>query len=416
MNLSCRSTGRPALTPHAIDTGAVIITGYAARKENAEAIVELFSRWAGKFVCATAGPKLEAMLAAHGSGAVAVSRETGKAVMNVDIGGGTSKVVIIKDGLVADIASIFVGSRVVAMDREGRVTRIEEAACLAAGELGLDLACGACLAAGDKQAIADLLARSLVELIEREELSPFTRRLMETAPLTCREPIDILMFSGGVAEYIYGHEILDYGDLGPCLGDKIKERLAATPLGGIVREPAERIRATVMGASQYSLQVSGNTIFLSENAVLPKRNLQVVKVRIEEETPTQQGVEASLRRALGRYDIDATSPPFPMALAIEVTPETIPGPDLLRCLTEGIVSAFRHSLAGMDSLVLILDIDLAHLMGNLLWEKLGPSREILCLDGIEVGDLDYIDIGAEIESSRTVPVVVKNLVFSKGSV
>ena len=75
------------ITPDAVDTGAVIITGYAARKENAGGIVNLFSRWAGKFVCETAGPIMEGMMAAYGSGAVLRSKKTGKTVMNVDIGG-----------------------------------------------------------------------------------------------------------------------------------------------------------------------------------------------------------------------------------------------------------------------------------------------------------------------------------------
>ncbi len=403
------------MTPDAVDTGAVIITGYASRKENAEAIVNLFSQWAGKFVCATAGPQLEGMMAAHGSGAVSWSKETGKTVMNVDIGGGTSKVVVIKWGSVVDTSSIFVGSRVIAVDPSNQVTRIEESAQLAARELGIDLKLGALLSVSEQKAIVDLLTSCLFEVLERKALSPFTQRVMETSPLRYQGTIDTLMFSGGVSEYIYGYEKSDFGDIGPYLGERIKRRISDSAFGTMLQEPSERIRATVMGAAQYSLQVSGNTIFVSSPATLPKRNLQVVKVCVEGESPTAEWVEGSVRQALSRYDIDKFESNSPIALAVKLPPEATPSPALLKNLSQGVLSALDGALTGVHSIVLIFDIDIANLMGNILAEKLEFSKDVVCVDGIEVGDLDYVDIGAEIESSRTVPVVVKNLVFLKGS-
>jgi len=403
------------IAPDAVDTGAVIITGYAARKENARAIVNLFSRWAGKFVCATAGPNLETMMAAYGSGAVRRSRETGKTVMNIDIGGGTSKVAIIRDGVIIDTASLYVGSRVVARDKAGRLERMEESGGLAAKELGLGLGMGTVLSDDGRKAIAEILAGALFELIGRKEPSPFTQRLMETSLLRYHGEIDCIMFSGGVAEYIYGHERADFGDLGPFLGEKIRERVADPGFGIALQEPEERIRATVMGAAQYSLQVSGNTIFISNDSVLPQRNLQVIKVCVEKGKPTAEDVAGSVRSALNRYDIDSLQAAGPVALSINVSPEAAIGPALLRSLTQGILSAWNESFADACPLVLIFDMDIANLVGSILAEKSGHARGILCVDGIEVGDLDYVDIGREIQSSRTVPVVVKNLVFSKGT-
>ena len=198
-------------TPDIVDTGAVIITGVAARKESDEAIGDLFSHWAGKFVCATAGPNLETLMAAHGSGAVAHSEETGKTVMNVDIGGGTTKVAIVESGSVIETSSIFVGSRVIAMDESGRVIRIEESAGMAAKELGIDLKLGTPLSVDDQKTIVDMLTKSLFELLERKALSPFTQKLMELPPITYRDEVDIIMFSAGVAAYIYVHEKADFG-------------------------------------------------------------------------------------------------------------------------------------------------------------------------------------------------------------
>ena len=401
------------ITPEAVDTGAVIITGYAARKENAGGLVNLFSRWAGKFVCETAGPNLESMMAAYGSGAVRRSKETGKTVMNVDIGGGTSKIAIIRAGTVVETAALFVGSRAIVTDSSGRLVRMEAAGSLAAKEIDIELKPGASPAAAEQEALADILTQSLFELIDRKSPSPFTQRLMETAPIRYKDKIDLIMFSGGVAEYIYGYEQSDFGDLGPYLGEKIRRHISDSEYRMMLRIPEERIRATVMGAAQYSLQVSGNTIFISSNVTLPLRNLQVVSVRLDRADPTADSIATSIREALARYDFDSRAPTGTVALALDIASSLEIGPAFLRNLTAGILSTANDYFETGAPVILILDIDIANLVGNILAEKFEHSRKILCIDGIDVGDLDYIDIGMEIQSSRTVPVVVKNLVFSQ---
>ena len=90
------------LTPRDIDTGAIILTGEAIRRDNARAIADLFAAQRGNFVCATAGHNFEALLAAHGSGAVAFSAERRCRVLNIDIGGGTTKLAVAECGRVSD--------------------------------------------------------------------------------------------------------------------------------------------------------------------------------------------------------------------------------------------------------------------------------------------------------------------------
>ncbi|MHA1952749.1 MAG: ethanolamine ammonia-lyase reactivating factor EutA, partial [Candidatus Heimdallarchaeaceae archaeon] len=108
-----------------IDTGAVIITGESAKKENAEELVKALAHKAGKFVCAAAGPNFESVIAAMGSGAVNYSKNEMKTVMNVDIGGGTSNIAIVKDGEIVDAACVNVGGRLLAFDQENKIVRIE---------------------------------------------------------------------------------------------------------------------------------------------------------------------------------------------------------------------------------------------------------------------------------------------------
>src|SRR5207245_9315176 len=96
--------------PDEIDTGALILTGVAVRRRNARAIGELFARQAGKMVAVSAGDSLETVMAAHGSGAAARSIRAGATVMNVDVGGGTSKIAICADGRVSDLTALDVGA------------------------------------------------------------------------------------------------------------------------------------------------------------------------------------------------------------------------------------------------------------------------------------------------------------------
>ena len=89
--------------PDKVDTGAVIVTGETAKKQNAAQIVERLSNDTGKFIAATAGPNFESLLAAMGSGATNRSKEKKNTVLSCDIGGGTSNMAISKNGDVSDL-------------------------------------------------------------------------------------------------------------------------------------------------------------------------------------------------------------------------------------------------------------------------------------------------------------------------
>src|SRR4029077_16347577 len=119
-----------------IDSGAVILTGEAIKRKNAKAIDELFAEEAGKFVCATAGHKLECTLAAHGSGAVRLSRKRSQCLLHVDMGGGTTKLALIENGKIVGVGAFAVGGRLLAQDASGAWTRIDDPARLGIEDLG----------------------------------------------------------------------------------------------------------------------------------------------------------------------------------------------------------------------------------------------------------------------------------------
>jgi ethanolamine utilization protein EutA len=394
----------------AVDTGAAIVTGEAARKTNAETILKLFAREGGRFVCAAAGPRLEAIMAAHGSGAVARSHDGGP-VLNVDIGGGTTKLAVCRGGEVVETAVINVGGRLLAHEH-GRVTRLEEAGALLAESARGALAPGDPVDEPERAAVAqEMVARMvdcLFEVIERRPLSPLTRRLMHTEPLAGAEAIGGLMLSGGVAEYVYGRERRRFGDLGEMLGAAIRERLDEHPLGALLVEADEGIRATAIGAAQHTVQVSGSTIFHPGPGRLDLRNLPVFPVRLSDPL-SARGVARAVRIAVDGQDPELLAGPIALAIRWEFGPSY----EELRALGEGVIRALWPRQAAV---VLAFDGDIARLVGRLMVEELGAGPNLVAIDQLELSSFDYIDVGEPLPASGIVPVVIKSLVFRRAPV
>src|SRR4051812_46869769 len=127
------------LHPDDIDAGVVILTGEALRRENAEGIAGVLAEQGGEFVCATAGHHMEAMLAAYGSGAARTSNELGKRILNIDIGGGTTKLGLVQAGKVLATAAVHIGGRLLVADENGTIVRLDPAGKRLAKLAGFDL-------------------------------------------------------------------------------------------------------------------------------------------------------------------------------------------------------------------------------------------------------------------------------------
>jgi ethanolamine utilization protein EutA len=394
------------VVPADVDTGVVILTGEALRRRNAELIATVVSERAGDLVCKTAGHHMEAMLAAYGSGAVRVSHEHGLRLLNVDIGGGTTKLTLIDGGRITATAAFHVGGRLIAAD-DGVVTRLEPGGTRHAERAGIRLRLGATVSARQLATIGTRMADELIAVLGgRPAGDP---ALWLTRPLSPPGSLDGLMFSGGVAEYVYGVERRDFGDLGPSLGAAVARADHADRLPAPVLPAAARIRATVLGASQYTVQLSGITSFVgSPERTLPRRNLPVANPRYDlGETVAVAEVGAEIRRHVGRFGF---APSDDVALALHW--DGPPDYSRVRALAEAVATGLNDRIGAGATVYLVLDGDIARTLGLILSEELGVRNDLVVLDGLVLRDFDYVDLGRVRQPSGTVPVTIKSLVFS----
>jgi ethanolamine utilization protein EutA len=394
-----------------VDSGAVILTGEALKRRNARAIAELFSEEAGKFVCASAGHHMECQMAAHGSGAVALSRGHNATLLNVDIGGGTTKFALIEKGRILATSAIAVGGRLIVEDGDNGLTRIEPPAEEVANTLGIALAPGKPLAAADRKRIATRMARMVMGMIDLRRPGDLARRLLVTEAwpaALANKGIDAMTFSGGVAEYLYKRESRHFGDLGSDLAEELRHALAHRRDLPPVWDPGQGIRATVIGAAQFSVQISGNTILIADPDKLPLQNLPVLacdfalgdEVRSE---AVSDGVRAALTRA------DFAEGESPIALSFPWHGD--PSHARLAAVAAGICAALPRTIAEEMPLVLLIDGDVGKSLGRLIRHEIAPTADVIAIDGVQLKEFDYVDIGSVIALTNVVPIIIKSLLF-----
>jgi len=399
------------LHPDDIDAGVVILTGEALRRENAEAIAGLLAEQRGEFVCASAGHHMEAMLAAYGSGAARVSHDSGKRILNVDIGGGTTKLAIVDRGKVIATAALHVGGRLVVVDEAKRIARLDPAGKRLAAMAGLHWHRGDTVDAAAMERVAAWMADAVLASVAARPLPESAGDLFLTDPLPDSGGIDGVMFSGGVAEYVYQREARDFSDLGRLLGLALRRKLDAGALPWPLLPPGECIRATALGASEYSVQLSGNTIYISDpGALLPRRNLQVLQPSyVCGERIDADALAQAIREHFRAFDLVEGEREAALALRWEGTPSY----ERVAAFALGIRRGLAGTVAGGMPVYIMVDGDIAQTLGAILRDEMGVASEILVIDGVILRDFDYVDLGRIRMPSQTVPVTVKSLVFSQ---
>src|SRR5258706_121570 len=354
-----RAFADAGLHPDDIDAGVVILTGEALRRENAQAIAGLLAEQRGEFVCASAGHHMEAMLAAYGSGAARVSHDTGKRILNIDIGGGTTKLAIVDRGKVTATAALHVGGRLVVVDEAKRIARLDPAGKHLAARAGLRWNRGDVVDAAAMERVAAWMADAVLASVAARPVPEQVGELFLTERLPDPEGVDGVMFSGGVAEYVYQRETRDFGDLGRLLGLALRKKLDAGALPWPLLPPGECIRATALGASEYSVQLSGNTIYISNpGTLLPRRNLQVLQPSyVCEEHIDPEKLAAAIGEHFKAFDLIEGESETALALRWE----GIPSYERIAALAQGIRRGLSNTISERMPLYVMVDGDIAQI-------------------------------------------------------
>lgn len=372
-----------------VDTGAVIITGETSRKENAAGVLSALAEMAGDFVVATAGPHLESVLAAKGAGAVDFSRSTGKTVLHMDIGGGTSNLALIADGKIVETGCLNVGGRLLKLEENGKVTYVSpvlEGLC--------DLRVGDAATPGQVQAVAERLVQALEMAAGLARPTGLLEKLTtEGAAMAVPQQVPVLSFSGGVADCIEKERPwLKFGDIGPILGQTIrKSKLCA----GEYRLGEETIRATVIGAGCHSAQLTGSTVFYRDIG-FPIKNRPVVRLSPKEQLLPAGELAAVIRGRLAQMDTDAV-----LALPGLRSPDYASVKALAQSITEGF---------GKRRVLVAVEQDMAKALGQAMALLLPMGQGCLCVDSVKLEEGSYLDVGAPV--GPALPVVVKTLILS----
>lgn len=379
-------------------TGAVIITGESWRRENAKDVLESLSEYAGDFVVTTAGPDLEAVFAGYGSGAHKVSKDRGRIVINFDIGGGTTNVSVFENGEIVDSYALDIGGRLIKFNDQGEIIYISEKIKNFVGSFEV----GYKPTYEELKRITDRFSHMFIELSGYSEIIEDTKELfIRHINKTLSESKAEVMFSGGVSEYVYSNEIIDdlnkttkFNDIGPLLGYSIRNIFKEKDIS--LLEPREKIRATVIGAGNYSMTLSGSTVIVDKE-LLPIKNIPVIKLFNENEEEDYETISEKIISKSKLYnDMVAVSFKGPIS----------PTYKQIKLMANQIISAFEGY---SNPIVIIVENDFSKALGQTIRNIVGNYKKVICIDKVKTSDGDYIDIGEPI--SDVVPIVVKTLIF-----
>lgn len=401
---------KAGITPEMVDTGAVIVTGETAKKQNAAEIVRRLSSESGKFVSASAGPNFESLLGAMGSGIVDLTREKQNTLMNIDIGGGTSNLAISSKGEVLTTSCINVGGRLLGIDEDFKIWRIDGPTEVIMGELNMNYKIGDVIPEADVRVIAREYAKTLIEVMKGPATSNIAKKLMMTDDLDFSIPIDGISFSGGVAEMIYDkNQGETYNDIGLYLAEEIKSFLDDFNIPLI--EPEKKIRATVIGAASFSLSVSGSTCYYDESVKLPMENVPVVPINVDsKDLYNEEKIEdfkEAISLALKNFNLIEGEDDFALYFK-----DILIGSNINQ-LAKVIESGLPNSIENNHMILVILRGDGGKMLGLILKKNTSMKNKLFCLDELVLEAGDWIDIGAPLKDGEVFPVTIKSLVFNK---
>lgn len=404
-----RSEYRAAgITPEELKTGAVIITGETARKENANEVLSALSDLAGDFVVATAGPDLESVLSGRGAGADVLSKEKHTTVANLDIGGGTTNIALYEKGTLRGTSCVDVGGRLIKV-ADGRISYIYPKIQALAKDNGIEIKVGDRAYPEQLYGVCRLMAAQLAQALhlaapDGHHAGMYTN---DGRALPPQPQVQAVTYSGGVADCIYQKmedDVFRFGDVGVLLGKAVR---ADPDLSRVeLCQAAETIRATVVGAGTHTTEVSGSTIRY-ERDKLPIKNVPILKVSQEDEESLET-LKSSIIQQMPLFAPEGKVE----QIAIAFTGEKRTSFADVQALAAAVIESAKEVIQGPYPLIVVVENDIGKVLGNALNVLLEHKKDVICIDGIKALSGDYIDIGEPIAGGQVLPVVIKTLIFN----
>ena len=395
------------IAPANIDTGAVIVTGETAHKENAEPLVHQLAIDSGGFVAATAGAALEAILAGRGAGTASRSIEKRETIANIDIGGGTTNIAVFDSGGVRNTRCINVGGRSIKFGEENTVIKVSDPARSIAEELGLTIDRGERYEPTDFQPLIAAMAECVIDAATGPPFIERTHALAIGSLPTESVQLDGIVFTGGVGwlvnTQLEGDESTEYGDIGSLLAADIRERTSELPIVHL----DEDLQATVIGVGTQTTRLSGRTLTIDES-LLPLRDLPVVGTSALRDA-NRDVLSVRLGEAVGVAEQrHGSEEPFVLYIN-DIGPLTY---HRIKDIAAGIAAAYENGDETETPVVVLTRQNCAKALGQTLNGRLG-ERSVITVDEVAADEGDYLDIGSPLVDSDTVPVVVKTLAFGR---
>ncbi len=378
---------KAGVTPADLKSGAVIITGESARKRNAKKLLFEISKYAGDFIVAEAGGQSESILAGKGMGAEALSKDEMSSVCSIDIGGGTTNIAVFDDGKVIDASCINIGGRLIKVKDYGEkaiIDFISESVEELLFENDIFINIGDELTDELKEKIVDALFDGIVKELSR------------------LKKCDRYIFSGGVAECIgKAYSDFEFEDFGVLLAKKIEN----SPFykSGKCTKAENSIRATVIGAGNYSFEISGSTISHFD-CKLPIKNIPCIKLKIDSKNDIDTAANG-LDSRIKKFDLAK-----PVAISFDGYFD-IDFDDMLK-IADNIVKNSGELISRNLPIITLVQKDIGKAFGIALRKFLPSAYPILAIDCVNTDDGDFLDIGESVGGGKAVPVSIKKLVFS----